>query len=387
MDSGVPVYGAKGCSVHVQEVVRAFAQRGMTVDLFAARAGGEPAEDFRSGAIRLHHLQRTVTGDTAEREREALAANTQLEMALQRQGPFDLVYERYSLWSFAGMQYAAARGLPGLLEVNAPLIEEQARERALVNRAGAELAAHEAFASARGLLAVSRPVAAYLERFDTARGKIHVVPNGVDARRVHPNVRPSRPPERGSFVIGFVGTLKRWHGLQTLVAAFELLRRSAPETQLLIVGSGPEEGTVVDELRRRNLLGCTHFTGAVAPSQVPALLTSMHVAVAPAPAIENFYFSPLKIFEYMAAGRPVVASGIGQIAEVIQHDETGLLCAPDNPEALASALDRLRRDPHFRDRLGAASRAAVLASHTWDHTVNRILQVARVPRLSPEARA
>lgn len=386
MDAGVPVYGAKGCSVHVQEVVRAFARRGAAVDLFAARVGGEPAEPLQSPAVRLHHVRHAAAGDTAERERAALAANRQLETALQHQGPFDLVYERYSLWSFAGMQYAAAHGLPGLLEVNAPLIEEQARERALVDRRAAECAAHQTFAAAHGVLAVSRAVAEYLERFDAARRKVHVVPNGVDARRVHPRVPPRRPPESGSFVIGFVGTLKRWHGLQTLVAAFDLLRQSAPDARLLIVGSGPEEGAVVAELQRRDLLPWTHLTGAVAPSEIPALLTSMRVAVAPAPAIQDFYFSPLKIFEYMAAGLAVVASGIGQIAEIIQHDRTGLLCGPDDPPALASALEKLRRDPLLRARIGSAARAAVLESHTWDQTVARVLQIAGSVGAAGEAR-
>jgi glycosyltransferase involved in cell wall biosynthesis len=385
MDQGVPVYGAKGCSVHVQEIVRAFTRRGASVDLFAARVGGESPDDFTSAPIRLHHIGRLPGGQTAERERAALAANQQLDATLRREGPFDLVYERYSLWSFAGMHYARDGGIPGLLEVNAPLIEEQARERALENRAAAEVVARQAFAAAHALLAVSRPVAEYLDGFEVTRGRVYVLPNGVDAGRVHPQVPPRRPPESGSFVIGFIGTLKRWHGLQTLVAAFDLLQRSAPEARLLIVGSGPEEPSLVSELQRRNLLERAHFTGPVAPSDIPALLTSMHVAVAPAPAVENFYFSPLKIFEYMAAGLPIVASAVGQMTEIIREDHTGLLCRPDDPAALASALDTLRRDPLLRARIGRTARAAVLESHTWDQALERVLEIAVTCRGSREA--
>ena len=383
MDPGVPVWGSKGCSVHVQEVVRAFARRGAAVELFAARAGG--AVPDAGGPVRFHQVWHPPRGDTAERERAALAANSLLGSALAREGPFDLVYERYSLWSCTGMQHARDAGIPGVLEVNAPLIEEQARERALEDRDAAERVAHRAFAAARALLAVSRPVADHLETFPAARGKVHVVPNGVDARRVHPDVPPSRPPAPGSFVVGFVGTLKRWHGLQTLVAAFDLLRRSAPEARLLIVGAGPEEALLVSALRERNLSGSAVLTGAVPPSEVPALLTSMHVAVAPAPGLPGFYFSPLKIFEYMAAGVPVVASAVGQISETIHDGCTGMLCPPDDPAALALALDTLRRDPALRARLGASARASVLASHTWDQTLEHALGIAAAAPRLPEA--
>src|SRR5262249_20708231 len=147
------------------------------------------------------------------RARTALAANDALRATLERAGPFDLVYERYSLWSFAGMEYARGRGTPGLLEVNAPLIEEQAEHRGLVDRAGAGRVAGRAFAAATALLAVSEEVAAYLGRYPGARGRVRVVANGVDPGRFPDGLRPSRPGPPGTWTVGFVGTLKPWHGL------------------------------------------------------------------------------------------------------------------------------------------------------------------------------
>jgi glycosyltransferase involved in cell wall biosynthesis len=380
MDAGVPIGGTKGCAVHVQEIIRALTRRGASVDLFAARIASEQIEHLR-GRTRIH-LVTTLppAGEAAERERASLDANSILYDALQNEGPFDIVYERYSLWSFAAMQYARTAGCAGLLEVNAPLIEEQARERTLVNRAGAETAARTVFAAADALLAVSRGVAGYLNEYPEARGRVHVLPNAVDPERFRPDLTPAWSPPPGSFVIGFVGTLKSWHGLQTLVSSFDLLHRSAPEARLLIVGAGTEEQRLVSDVRGRQLEQAVLLTGARPSSEIPAWLASMHVAVAPAPAIANFYFSPLKIFEYMAAGLPVVASDIGQISDVIRHGDNGLLCPPDDPVALASALDRLRRDPSLRGRVGASARATVLRSHTWDLTVERILQIAGTDR-------
>ncbi len=215
-DPGVPVFGRKGSSIHVQAIIRALLRRGMDVELFASRFDGERPSDC--GKVRLHALPRPPKGDLAAREQMALAANHDLRVALEAEGPFDLVYERYALWSFAGMEYAQAINVPGMLEVNAPLIEEQAAHRGLADRAGAEAVAGRVFGAATALLAVSDGVATYLETHPAARGRVHVLANGVDPDRFPPDLVPELPREPGSFTIGFVATLKPWHGLDTLLA-------------------------------------------------------------------------------------------------------------------------------------------------------------------------
>ncbi|MDQ3697701.1 MAG: glycosyltransferase family 4 protein [Gemmatimonadota bacterium] len=370
-DRGVPVFGRKGCSVHVQEIIRAFEARGAIVDLFAVRRDGEAPRDLR---VRVHPLPAPAGGDVAAREREAIAANYPLRLALERAGPFDLVYERYSLWSTAGMEYASARGIPGVLEVNSPLIEEQARHRGLVDRAGAERSAARAFAAATLLVAVSDEVAASVERHTVAPGRVHVIPNGVDPARFRP--RDIHRPAGAPFTIGFVGTLKPWHGLPTLVEAFALVNALAPDARLLIVGEGPERERVETDAARFGVNGAVRLTGAVDPPAVPALLASMHVACAPYPHSTGFYFSPLKVLEYMAAGLPVVASRVGQLARLVVHERTGLLCPAGDAAALATALERLRHDPALRARLGRAARAAVTRGHTWDAVVRRVIALA-----------
>src|SRR5262245_18468670 len=112
-DLGVPVFGRKGCSIHVQEVIRAFTGMGVQVHLFAARPEGDQPLGLES--IALHGLPPVPQADRAAREQAALAANQAWRAALQRAGPFDFVYERYSLWSFAGMEYARASKVAGLL--------------------------------------------------------------------------------------------------------------------------------------------------------------------------------------------------------------------------------------------------------------------------------
>jgi glycosyltransferase involved in cell wall biosynthesis len=375
-DPGVPVFGSKGCSIHVQEVLRALAGRGAEMELFATNCAGEPPAGL--GQIRLHPLSPAPKGDLASREQKCLLANEPLRAALEREGPFSLVYERHSLWSFAAMEYARASGTPGLLEVNAPLIDEQAEHRGLVDRAGAERATERALSAAMALVAVSDEVAEYLESFQAARGKVHVVPNGVSPERFPADLKPSLPAAPGTFTVGFAGSMKPWHGLGTLLEAFARLHEANPESRLLLVGDGAGREPLATEASSRGLGAAVHFTGAVGPGDVPGLLASMDVGVAPYPKSANFYFSPLKVYEYMAAARPVVASRVGQLEKLIEAEVTGLLVPPGDVTALAASLERIRREPELGSRLGQAARAEVLRNHTWDGAVRRILELARL---------
>lgn len=373
-DLGVPVFGRKGCSIHVQEVVRELTRRGAQVELFAVQCEGSPPPGLEE--VTLHPLSNIPKGNCAAREQAALAMNQELLVKLEQEGPFDLVYERYSLWSFAGMEYASSRGVPGLLEVNAPLIDEQAEHRTLVDRAGAEHVAERAFRAASALVAVSSGVAEYLERYPAARGRVHTIPNGVDPGRFPPDQQPSCPAPAGIFTVGFVGTLKPWHGLTTLIDAFAQFHRCNSNTRLLIVGDGPERHNLEEDLASRGIGRAAHFAGSVAPEQIAGFLVSMDVAVAPYPKLSNFYFSPLKVYEYMAAGLPPVVSRVGQLAELIQHEVNGYFCPPGDAQALTAALMCLRDDPLLRDRLGRAARTTVLREHTWESTVQRLLCLA-----------
>lgn len=375
-DPGVPVFGCKGCSIHVQEVVRAMRNRGAAVELFVTRTGGDPPPDL--AAIPLHQFPLASNGDPANRERRLLAANEKFRKSLKRAGPFDMVYERYSLWSHAAMEHAREVGIPGILEVNAPLIEEQTRHRGLTDERAARHVAARAFDAAAALLAVSDEVAAYLKCHPATRERIHVVPNGVAPYRFLADLEPSLPREPGDFTIGFVGTLKPWHGLPLLLEVFARLHQSEPGFRLLIVGDGPERARLAADVAARGdgLAQAVHITGAVAPADVPGLIASMDVATAPYRGQPEFYFSPLKVYEYMAAGRAIVASRVGQLAQVIRDGVNGLLCAPGDVPALVEAIAHLRRDPAFRRRLGQTARSDALESHTWDAVVGRVFDIA-----------
>ncbi len=372
-DPGVPIFGRKGSSIHARSVLGALARRGVEIELFAARLDGHPGPDTPLRAV--HRLPRPAKGDAAERERACQAANGNLAAALEDRPPFDAVYERQSLWSWAGMEHARRHGIPGLLEVNAPLLEEQARHRGLADEGAARAAAGRAFAAASAVLAVSDELARRLSAEHDLEGRLQVVPNGVDPARFDP-----APPAPGRpFTVGFVGTLKPWHGLPALAAAFARLCERHPDARLLVVGDGPEREALEADLARRGLTGAAELVGAVEADAIPSLLARMDVGTVPYGGEAGCYFSPLKLFEYMAAGLAAAASDVGQVSTVIEHERTGLLCAPGDPEALAGALRRLAAHPALRARLGRAARAEAVRRHGWDSVAGRILAIAGEP--------
>jgi glycosyltransferase involved in cell wall biosynthesis len=380
-DPGVPIFGTKGSSVHAQSVIAAFLEAGANVEIFAARIGGEPPRGLHH--VVVHEHGRPSTHDPGRREDELAAANALLGARLRAAGPFDLIYERHSLFAWAAMEVARETGAAGVLEVNAPLVAEQAAHRTLVNRLGAEAGVRRCLADAGVIVSVSEALRTSLERHPEARGKVHVIPNGVDPRRF-PERRPTGPRP---FTVAFVGTLKPWHGLPTLAQAFARLRAVVPDARLLVVGDGPGRADLEADLSAAGLSGAARLTGAVAPGDVAGLLEGADVTVAPYPATAERYFSPLKAVEGMAAGLPLVASRVGQLPELVRDGRTGVLCEPGDPVDLAEALVSLARDPERRERIGAAGRGWVLRERTWQQAVARILALATGQARGTEAEA
>jgi glycosyltransferase involved in cell wall biosynthesis len=226
---------------------------------------------------------------------------------------------------------------------------------------------------------VLAPVSAQMAKhFREHAPRVHIMPNGVNVERFRPDVPPAIPRDPNTFTIGFLGNLKPWHGLPILVDAFDRLHRRHRNTRLLVVGEGAERENIERDLKSRGLSDVATLTGRVDNADIPGYVTSMDIATAPYPAGDEdaFYFSPLKLYEYMAAGRAILASAMGQINDTIQHERNGLLVAPGDAGALAEALERLLNDPNLRENLGQNARCDAVAQHTWSASVRRVLALA-----------
>jgi glycosyltransferase involved in cell wall biosynthesis len=189
-----------------------------------------------------------------------------------------------------------------------------------------------------------------------------------------------QPPENsvrktftGKTVMGFVGSLKPWHGIDLLVDSFRALAED-PVYHLLVVGDGP----MMKALRKveRQFPGRVTLTGSIPHSEVPRYVHAIDVAVAPYEPLENFYFCPLKILEYMACGRAIVATRIGQIGDLLRHSCTAWLVEPGDRLGFVEAVRTVTRSPGLREKLGRAAAAEARSYHTWKHRAASIVALS-----------
>ncbi len=400
-DRGIPVLGDKGASVHVREFATAAAALGHEVLLACARLGsGNAAPPVQLLELTLESApgrtaaQAAACGVEARSQRlppieqelsklvydEWVGSRLLHELAARGYRP-DLIYERHALFCTAGVGVAARLGCPRILEVNAPLAEEQKRFRGLVLESVARRMEVESFRGAAAIVAVSEQVRSYIHGASgVGLQGIHVLANGVDVERFA--CASGREPIRqrlaygpGDAAIGFIGSFKPWHGTSFLLGVFEDLAAIRPAARLFAVGDGPER----ERLRAR--VGDSPFrdrvclTGRVPHAEIPAWVAAADIVAAPYEPIDNFYFSPLKVLEALAGGKPVVAPRLGQIAELIEHGRTGLLYPPGDAAACRDAIVSLIDDPAARMAMGAAARCAA-AGQSWESLVRRVLAIA-----------
>ncbi len=177
-------------------------------------------------------------------------------------------------------------------------------------------------------------------------------------------------------VVMFLGSFQMWHGLDRLVDSFALVLQEIPEAKLLLVGDGPARPVVEQKITELGLATAVVITGFVPHTQVPEILATADVVAIPYPHLpEELWFSPLKLYEYMAASKAIVASRAGQIAEVIQNGHTGILVEPGDVNEFAQAVIRLLKDPVERKRLGQNARQQAVERHSWEHYAKRLEEI------------
>jgi glycosyltransferase involved in cell wall biosynthesis len=386
-DLGVPVYGNKGASIHVRELSRALQALGHEVVVVCARLGGARPDRFDVPLVELP-LEDPIASSSGDRAlRSAAYAGSLPSRALPVLRDFapDVLYERYALNGTAGLTIAHELGIPHVLEVNAPLVDEEEAHRGLASADSARTLERAILRRVDRIVAVSGELKRWLVGVGVDKKRITVVANAVDPGRfeVTPQERADvrgRLGANGTPIVAFVGTLRPWHDPEILVRALGLLHARGDTPRLLIVGDGPERERLATFAQEEGLAHTVTFVGSVPHDEVPAYLSAADVAVATYHADTGRYFSPLKLFEYLAAGVPVVAAELGEIPHCIRGGRTGLLYAPGDAEALADGLAILIENRESALELGRQGREHVLRHHTWSANARTVAALAEVAR-------
>lgn len=368
-DPGIELFGPAGGSIHIRSMVRAFAELGHQVAVLATSRGSGKQElpamvhiapVGRANRILARTMRKAnaVIGRLGREHPDAVrilhnAAFARAAASVAREFRPEAIYERYSMWGVTGAWLSRRRKIPLILEVNAPLVYEQRQYRGLTLPSVARRVEDAIWRAADRIEAVSSPLIPHLERAGVRPERVVMAPNAVERMFFEGDGTDIRSELglRNQFVIGFSGTFKTWHGVESLMRAFARFRLESPG-HLLLVGDGPLRTSLEEQAANLGIRGDVTFAGATEHSRMPGYLRAMDVAVAPYPPLDEFYFSPLKIFEYLAAGTAVVASRAGQIADVIQDGKNGLLYEAGDEDGLLDCLRRAATSAELRIQLG-----------------------------------
>jgi glycosyltransferase involved in cell wall biosynthesis len=364
---------------HVRQFTRAAIDLGHRVDVHAIRGASENPSSNSTRQGRTRGSPRLLLGRCLHEPKE-LASSFPLhfrEMRLLSSSRPDVLLVRNHSLMGSFLATATRTGLPLVLEVNAPRAEALLydREHLHVPVLPDWLQARK-LRRADAVVTVSSALRDHLialYRLDAQR--FVVSHNGADIDLFRPGARPdSAVRERfgDAPIVGFVGSFSKWHGVELLAEMTREVAERRPAARFVYVGDGPDlQGLRIATTGIETRL---ELVGRVPHDRIPALVAAFDVAVMPETA---FYCSPLKIVEWMAAGRPVVAPSYGPLREILDPEEDGLLFEPNNRDQLVSAVLRLLDDSDLRERLGAAAARKVREQLTWRHNAERVLEACR----------
>ncbi len=369
--------------IHIQEIVKAFEELGHEVDI----ASLVPTDAEQQNAARdagdalWKRLARRIpfSYDILQLAYNIVGLPMILAAVLRRRP--DFIYERYALLNFSAALAARLCRIPLVLEVNSPFALEQMRDgdiRLPRFAAWSEIAICN---MATRVVVVSSPLRRILERAGVTPDKIAVMPNGVCLEKFQPQAASPALLERlglaGSTVIGFVGWFRKWHGLELLLEAFERSGLAGGGVKVLLIGDGQAMPDLKNYVAQHRLESDVVFTGPLPHGEVPQYVDLIDIAVQPA---ANEYCCPMKIFEYMALAKPIVAPRQENIQEVLRDGEEARFFTPGDANSLASALREVAGDAVAAREMGGRCRKAITGrGFVWRENARRVVEMLDRP--------
>jgi len=365
-----------GQHVHISELINALRNLGHEVMVVAPAATERAKFGDDAGAVTM--LKRYVPHFAYELMEfgYSLIAYQRLKRAVLAFRP-DCLYERYNLFLPAGVWLKKNFGLPMLLEVNSPLYEERDKYEGISLRRLAGWTQRYVWRGADFVLPVTGVLADMILAAGVPKERIVVIPNGIDKERFCDRTlsiedAKSKLGLGNRLVLGFTGFVREWHGLDRVV---DLIadRAQGAGLHLLIVGDGPARESLQARARQRGIADRVTLTGIVDRDQVPDYIAAFDIALQPSVVP---YASPLKLFEYLAMGRAIVAPASPNIVEVLSDGENAVLFDPDQADGMVLAIDRICNDDDLRRRVAeGAGNTIALRRLTWNNNAQRIVEL------------
>lgn len=379
--AGTPIPGTHGGSVHALELCRALARRGHEVHLAAlpphpaaGDAAAQGADQAADEGVTLHPVRRLLSHPLLE-----WTAAGALRELIVRLRP-DVVVERFYTFGGAAVSAAHRLGVPAVLEINSPARDYPGSLRDTLDKLTlvrpVDRRRRRMLARCAALYATSRHLVP-----PELQECVTVIVNGVDVERFRPG---SEIPDDGPLRCAYVSSFRAWHGAEHLVAAVAQCAARGVDVHVTCVGQGPRWQRARQAAAQAGLTGHMEFAGRLPHERVPEVLAAAHVGLAPfAPeqfrALElGWFWSPIKLFEYLAAGLAVVTADIAELRELLPPAVAVFYPAPD-AGALAEQISHLARDRAAVRAMGKAARALARERYTWDHqaeAVEAVLQSA-----------
>jgi glycosyltransferase involved in cell wall biosynthesis len=375
-----------GSTIKALEVLRALESCGHEIkkywlnDDFERKNGGSPRESTHGLYVFMKKYFKRYLHEPSQ-----LYKNFSLikqELAILEEEKPDLVISRIDSYNFSNAKVAQRTNLPFLIEADCPASYEKIVFQKYF-RSTKWLLYHlerKQIMTGRAAFTVSNLMKEYFVNHGVPDDFMHVIPNGADPDRFKPNVDKAAVQKKynleGCTVVGFVGSFIYWHGIENLTYVMEKTLEGDKSTKFLMVGDGgPMKPMLEKFITEKKLQNRAILTGFVPHEEIPQYIAAMDVVLAPYPKLDFFYYSPVKIYEYMCVGKPVVSTRIGQIAEVIADQKNGFLTEPDDVEQIKKTIIRLLKNADLRQEVGQAARDAILAKHTWKKRGEQLSQL------------
>ncbi|MDE2598533.1 MAG: glycosyltransferase family 4 protein [Rhodocyclaceae bacterium] len=366
-----------GQAVHIEEMIAALRKLGHEVRVVAP-AGGEEGR-MGGGVGWVQRMRNALPRALYELLELAYSwvAYRRLATAAAEFEP-DVIYERYNLFLLAGVMLKRRRGIPLLLEVNAPLVHERSlHSGGLSLKALARWAEGRAWCGADYVLPVTRVLGEHVRAYGVPESRIVVIPNGINEAHFAAAPAPEQAKaERGlagKLVLGFTGFVRDWHGMDKVIRWMAMPAAPA-HAHLLIVGDGPVRDALEQLARELGIAARVTFTGVVHRDEVPGWVASFDIALQPAVVP---YASPLKLMEYLALGKAVLAPRTPNLCEVLTDGDNALLFDEKGGDGMEQALARLCADAALRTRLAVGARDSIVRQDlTWNGNARRVVALA-----------